>query len=79
MARCLVDHSDCGCYNRQGEDTPVRERFEYREMVVPVKGGMKISHAVYDTWYNKVRSTSSSKYACKQIIKRIQEVVELDV
>jgi len=55
-----------------------RLRFEYRQMMTPVVGGIKISHAVYDTWYDKVRTTLSSKYACKQYIKRHQEEVETE-
>jgi hypothetical protein len=55
-----------------------RVRFEYREMVTPVVGGMKLSHAVYDTWYNKVRVVLDSKYQCKVYIRNHQEEVELD-
>lgn len=56
----------------------VRLRFEYREMYEQSKDGLRVIHAVYDTWHDRMRSKASSKYAAKQIIKRIQEEVEIE-
>lgn len=47
-----------------------RVRFEYR--------AINNQHIVYDMWYDKVRTTLASKYACKQYIKRHQEEVETE-
>lgn len=55
-----------------------RLRYEYREMIEMTDKGMRPIHVVYDTWYNKVRTQQSSKYAAKQFIKRNQEELELD-
>ena len=56
----------------------VRLRFEYRKMLEQNTQGLKEVHVVYDTWYDKVRTTLSSKYACKQYIKRNQEEVDTE-
>lgn len=55
-----------------------RVRFEYREMTEVSTQGMKIVHAVYDNWYNKVRVKLDSKYQCKVYIRNHQEEVEIE-
>lgn len=55
------------------------DRYEYRQMMVPVKEGIKLVHRIWDNLKNEPIQISvnfSSKYACKQWIKRNQESIE---
>ena len=53
-------------------------RFEYRQMMTLVHGGMKLSHCIWDNRFERVRSTLSSKYACKVWIRNNQEEIEIE-
>jgi hypothetical protein len=51
-------------------------RYEYRALTEMHEDGIKLVHVIYDNLLNKTRSTPmNSKYACKRVIKAIQEEI----
>lgn len=54
-------------------------RFEYRQLLLPVVGGIQLYHCVWDNLLDRVHSKLNSRYACKVYINEHQEVLEEDI